>query len=179
MMLGAEKEYKMTKNEITAIAFKCFGIYWLYVVIVSFPSLLNVISQVEAFGSGDKPSYVMASFFVALSVVISLICIWLLWKLANSIIKPIPDQDTVIEMSSGANELMQVILICMGLSFVIRSLLDFPHQYAFIKLQRDEDPKLLLYKIQMAVIVVKFLLGCLLIAKPKQWAKTIRSIGQN
>ena len=168
----------MTKNEITAIAFKCFAIYWLSIVIVSFPSLLNVISQVEAFGSGDKPSYVMAGFFVALSAVISLICIWLLWKLANSIIKPISAQDAVPEMSSSANELMQIILICMGLYFVIKSSLDFPHQFALIKLQRDEDPKLLLYKIQMAVIIVKFLLGCLLIAKPKQWVKTIRSIGQ-
>ncbi len=168
----------MTKNEITAIAFKCFAIYWLFVVVVSFPSLLNVVSQVEAFGSGDRPSYVMAGFFVALSILISLICIWLLWKIANSVVKPSSTQETAPEMSNSANEFMQVILICMGFYFVIRSSLAFPHQFAFIKLQREEDPKLLLNKIQLAVIILKFLLGCLLIARPKQWVKTIRSIGQ-
>lgn len=162
---------------MTSIGFKVVAIFWLFEIARSIPAFFNIFTKAELFGSTETPSYLLSGFFVFLSISISLACVWLLWKAANSIIKPRIEEE-VQSLSDNANEFMQVILMCMGVYFIIRSALDFPHQYVLVNIQDPKDPKIVLYKIQLVTIIIKFIFGCLLIAKPKQWVKAIRSIGK-
>ena len=165
----------MTRKETTAIALKCFAIYIIGQVFISLPVLSAIGIKLRAYGQHDIPIFVIASVCF-LTVVVGFLFAFLLWKFTNSLmLKETSTDDTQSGLS--VDEVMKIILACMGIYFAIGAILAFPRAYVEIQLSKTNSAFLgEITFINLVAIVLQFIFGCLLIAKPSSWVKVIRSV---
>jgi hypothetical protein len=101
---------------------------------------------------------------------------FLIWKFTNSLMtKETSDNKTTGDL--GVDDVVKIILACMGVYFVIDALIVLPHAVVNFQAARDpEHPPGITY---LPTQIIELFFGGLLIAKPGQWLKAIRAIGKN
>ncbi len=165
----------MTRKESTIIALKCYAIYIIVQLIVSLPILVGICLKLGRFGQHDTSAFFIASISF-LSVVFCLATAFFLWKLANSLLI----KETMPEPVSGeigVDEVMKIILTCMGVYFAINAVIAFPSAFVDFQISRSNvDYQPLVSVVSLASVVLQIIFGCLLIAKPAKWVKKIRAI---
>ena len=97
-----------------------------------------------------------------------------LWKFTNSLLikdtTPTSDQADI-----GIDEVVKIILGCMGVYFVIDALIVFPSAIASVSDQKNYE---IGYSIMhLSTQILELVFGALLITKPSKWLKIIRSAG--
>ena len=165
----------MTRKETTAIALKCFAIYLITQVLVSLPVLVSIGLKLGSYGKHQTSGFFIASICF-LSVILALATAFFLWRLTNSLLL----QETVLESTPseiGVDEVMKIILACMGVYFASSAIINFPR--AFVEFQIAQNNPT--YEIELPVVdlvshILQFTIGSLLIAKPAKWVKMIRLI---
>ena len=165
----------MTRKETTAIALKCFALYIIGQVFVSLPILSGIGLKLGAYGGHDIPIFFIASICF-LTVMIGFLFAFLLWKFTNSLMLK---ETTTDETQSGisVDEVMKIILSCMGIFFAINAIIAFPRAFVEIQISKT-NPAFIgeLTFINLVAIILQFVFGCLLIAKPSSWVNVIRSV---
>ena len=164
----------MTRKETTAIALKCFAIYFLSQVFIVLPSLTTLGLKLKYMGEGN-PSNVWAIAIPAFGVISCVTVAFLIWKFTNSLMtKETSDDKTTGDLE--VDDVVKIILACMGVYFVINALIAFPHAIVnFHTVKNAQNPLGITY---LLVQIIKLFFGGLLIAKPGQWLKAIRAIGK-
>jgi len=163
----------MTRKETTAIALKCFAIYLISQVLVSLPILVGIGLKLGSYGEHDTSIFFIASICF-LSVALTLATAFILWKLTNSLLfKETKSEPMPAEI--GVDEVMKIILACMGVYFVIGAVIAFPR--AFVEFQVAQNNPT--YEIELPLAgfisqILQFAFGCMLIVKPAKWVKIIR-----
>ncbi len=163
----------MTRKETTVIALKCFAIYLVSQVLVSLPLLAGIGLKLGSYGEHDTSGFFIASMCF-LSVALALLTAFFLWKLTNSLLL----KETMVESippEIGVNEVIKIILVCMGIYFAIGALIAFPR--AFVEFQIAQNNPT--YEIELPLVelvshILQFIFGYTLIAKSAKWAKLIR-----
>lgn len=165
----------MTRKETTAIALKCFAIYLIAQMIISLPILVSIGLQLGYLGNHDVSAFFMASLCF-LTVVAGLFCAFLLWKVTNSILL----KETTPESAQGelgVDEIMELILACMGIYFAINAVIAFPNSFVQFQIYKNmAGSQPLASAISLGSVALQFVFGCILIAKPAKWVKMIRAV---
>lgn len=163
-------------NKTTAIAFKVFAIYFLFVMLATLPSLGVQILRLSN-KMGISPTELGLTFTVLLiSIILPLIAIWLLWKTANSIAEEDVSENAETSCSCDFDKLFQYALQLMGFYFAVTALMRFP--YLWIGMQQSSDRWMNShYIVNLIMNTLKLMLGAFLIAKPVQWFHWFRKIG--
>jgi len=163
----------MTTKQATGIALKFFAIYLLFNLLMVIPSLVGLGYRIDGM-SGDQPSILTQFLIPSIGIIVSLIAIGLLWKVSNSFMNKPGSNDEPIINDMTTDGVMKAVLSCMGLFFAIQGIISFLHVYALFRGYTQEFRNYYL----LIVPAFKFVIGVILIAKPKQWVKMIRSIGK-
>ena len=104
--------------------------------------------------------------FFECCVVLGLGAAFFLWKFTNSLLA----KETVLEPTSGeigVDEVIKIILACMGIYFAINAVVAFPRAFVEVQIARSNtDCQPLVSTINLASVVLQIIFGCLLIAKP-------------
>lgn len=161
----------MTRKETTAIALKCFAIYFLSQAFVAFPSLATLGLKLKYMGDGE-PSNLWVIIIPAFGIVSCVTVAFLIWKFTNSLMA----KETTSENPTSdirIDDVVKIIFACMGVYFIIHALTALP--YAVINYRMVAKNYLPFTYLLSQVIELFF--GALLVAKPGQWVKAIRSIG--
>ncbi len=165
----------MTRKETTGIALKCFAIYLVAQMIIALPALVGISLKLGYFGNHDVSAFFMVSLCF-LTVVASLLCAFLLWKVTNSLM----EKETTPESAKGelsVDETMKLILACMGIYFAINAVIAFPQVFVNFKIaQNTAGQQSYVSASSIVSVVLQLVFGCLLVAKPAKWVKMIRSI---
>jgi len=163
----------MTRKETTAVALKCFAIYILSQTIIALPILATLGVKLKYMGGGE-PSNIWIVAISVLSVVVGLTMAFLIWKCTNSLMsKETTPQDSG---DLGVNDVMKIILACMGVYFVIDAMIALPHAVVNFQITRNSQEAVgITYLLTQ---VLKLFFGGLLIAKPGKWVEAVRSIGK-
>jgi len=164
----------MTRKETTAIALKCFAIYFLSQAFVALPSLATLGLKLKYMGEG-KPSNIWAIVIPAFGVISCVTVAFLIWKFTNSLMV----KETTSESRTGdlsINDVVKIILACMGVYFVIDAVIALPH--AIVNFQATKNSQSPFGITYLLTQVIELFFGVLLIAKPGQWLKAIRAIGK-
>ena len=164
----------MTRKETTAIALKCFAIYFLSQAFVALPSLATLGLKLKYMGEG-KPSNIWAIVIPAFGVISCVTVAFLIWKFTNSLMV----KETTSESRTGdlsINDVVKIILACMGVYFVIDAVIALPH--AIVNFQATKNSQSPFGITYLLTQVIELFFGALLIAKPGQWLKAIRAIGK-
>ena len=161
----------MTTKQATGIALKFFAIYFLFNLLMVIPSYVTLGSSIKVM-TGDQPSMLVVFLIPLIGIVVCIIAIGLLWKVSNSLISKTRTDEEPIVNNMTTDGIMETVLACMGLYFAIQGIISFSQTYA-VSIGFPQ----LNFKWLVAP-TVQFVVGCFLIAKPKQWVKVIRSIGE-
>jgi hypothetical protein len=165
----------MTRKETTAIALKCFALYIIGQVFISLPTLSGIGLKLGAYGDHDTPIFFIASVCF-LTVVVGFLFAFLLWKFTNSLmLKETSSEGT--PSGIGVDEVMKIILACMGIYFAINAILAFPR--SFVEFQLSKTTTVFMPEITFINLVsigLQFMFGCLLIAKPSSWVNVIKTV---
>ena len=164
----------MTRKETTAVALKCFAIYFLSQAFIAFPSLTTLGLKLKYMGEGE-PSNLWVVVIPTLGIVSCVTVALLIWKFTNSLMT----KETSNEPSTGDLEVdavVKIILACMGIYFVIDAVIALPH--AIVNFQVTRNSQNLLGVTYLLTQIVELFFGTLLVAKPGQWLKAIRAIGK-
>lgn len=159
----------MTNKETTAIALKCFAIYVLSTVLIGFSMSLSAYAY--------RPSPWIWAITPA-SLLIGAAVVFVLWKTANSLTLGQVD-DPQNTQRTDFDVILKNILICMGVYFAINGFVVLPStigHYNF--LTQTNAPQANVAWLSLSAPILKISIGLCLIAKPKQWVKMIRSIGE-
>ncbi len=165
----------MTRKETTAIALKCFALYIVGQVLVSLPIVTTIGLKLGAYGNHDTPAFFIASVCF-LTLAVGFLCAFLLWKFTNSLMlkETTTDDD---QSGIGVDEVMKIILACMGIYFAISAILAFPR--SFVEFQLSKTTTVFMPEITFINLVsvgLQFIFGCLLIAKPSSWVNVIKVV---
>jgi hypothetical protein len=162
----------MTRKETTAIALKCFAIYIISQLIIGIPSFVSLGWQIQYLGE-NPPSKLWIIIIPTLTVIIGLALAVFLWKFTNALM--IKDTTSLSENSDiGIDEVVKIILGCMGVYFVIDALIVLPSAVAALSNQNYQVGDSILY---LSAQILELIFGALLITKPGKWLKIIRSAG--
>ncbi len=105
----------MTRKETTAVALKCFVIYFLSQAFIAFPSLTTLGLKLKYMGDGE-PSNLWVVVIPSLGIVSCVTVAFLIWKFTNSLMtKEIADDKTTGDM--GIDDVFKIVLACMGVYF--------------------------------------------------------------
>lgn len=163
----------MTTKQATGIALKFFAIYLLFNLLMVIPSLVSIGYY------GNQPSILTRFVIPLIGIIVGLIAIGLLWKVSNSFIKKTGTDEEPIINDMTTDGVMKTVLACMGLYFALQGIISFLHVYASARSYAQHSTAGFQLDLNFLIVpCVKFALGCFLIAKPKQWVKVIRSIGE-
>jgi hypothetical protein len=170
----------MTK-ETTSIALKFFAIYFLAHTLINVPSSVLVLTlQIQ--NEVNAGLHIWSVFFSVLAFAVSIVAFLILWKTATSLTKAADDSEPKAEIVE-TERIMKFSISCIGLVFAIRGLLEMPgFIFGPFGLASKADYSLsrqdVIFIIGSLKPVLAVVIGFWLIAKPKQWLKTIRSIGE-
>ncbi len=164
----------MTRKETTAVALKCFAIYILSQAFVVLPALATLGLKLKYMGEG-KPSNIWVIAIPAFGVISCVTVAFLIWKFTNSLMA----KETIEEKTTGdlsSDDVVKIILACMGVYFVIDAVIAIPHALVnFLLAKGSQNPLGITYLLTQ---IIELFFGGLLIAKPGQWLKAIRAIGK-
>lgn len=165
----------MTRKETTVVALKCYAIYIVIQLVVFLPTLAGICLKLGHFDQRGT-----STFFIGvvsfLSVVCYLVAALFLWKTANSLLIGEAMQETG-SSEIGMDEVMKMVLACMGVYFVTAGVIVFPRIFVEFKIaESNSDPQALVSAVSLASVVLQIIFGGLLIAKPAKWVKMIQSI---
>ena len=164
----------MTRKETTAIALKCFAIYFLSQAFIAFPSLTTLGLKLKYMGDGE-PSNLWVVVIPALGIISCVTVAFLIWKFTNSLMtKETADDKTTGDL--GVDDVVKIVLACMGVYFVIDAVIVLPQAIVNFQATKNQSPFGITYLLTQ---VIELFFGALLIAKPGQWLKAIRVIGKN
>jgi hypothetical protein len=164
-------------NKTTSIALKIFALYLIFSVLVSLPSIVASSWGIANINHATPAPTLYAAMIILPTGLLAAIAIWLLWKTANSIApkqEAQPFESTPVDLE----KLYQYAIALMGFYFAVNSLLSLPSQWLSVKMSVDTGAGSS-YLISFETTIVQLILGCFLIAKPKQWVKWLKSIGNN
>lgn len=165
----------MTRKETTAIALKCFAIYFLSQAFIAFPSLTTLGLKLKYMGDGE-PSNIWVVVIPTLGTISCVTVAFLIWKFTNSLMtKETTDDKTTGDL--GVDDVVKIILACMGVYFIIDAVIALPH--AVVNFQAARGSRNPLGITYLLAQTIELFFGALLIAKPGQWLKAIRAIGKN
>ncbi len=165
----------MTRKETTAIALKCFAVYLIAQVIISLPVLVGICLKLGYFGQHDTPVSIIISISL-LSVMLGLAAALLLWKLTNNLLTTeIISESAQSEL--GAEEIIKIILACMGVYFAIGAVVAFPRVFVDFQIAKNStDHQPLVSGVNLLSVVLQIIFGCILIAKPARWARVLKKL---
>lgn len=174
----------MIAKQTTVIAVKFFAMYLLFSLLMTIPSLLAIGSQAARMLWGsvppNEPVVVLLQILMPLvGIALGGCVIWLIWRLGNSLIAKAPAEAVESAGDLKGDELMRVILSCMGVYLVLMAGIQIIGRFASSRHYADisgDDFQVSLYLLLAPAL--QLIVGCFLIAKPKQWVRTIRSIGE-
>lgn len=163
-------------RKTTSIALKLFAIYLIFNVLVAMPTLVAVSWRIANMHGGQMSPVFYPLIILIPSLMLATLAIWIIWKTANSI-------DQKENFGSGGREeidldkLYQYAISLMGVFFTVTALLALPSQ--FLNLQMSNDPIIISKdSVSFGTVVIQLLLGCLLIARPRQWVAWLKCIGE-
>lgn len=171
----------MTNRQTTAVALKCFAIYFLSNILISLPTHLNLAAMLP---DGMSPAQWHTTLLICI-VAVNLICGFLLWKMASSLLKK--SDDTPNNAPADYDKTLKNCLIILGLYFAVNALAALPRTIAALNqtLQAIENnmlpPNGGQTRAAISLLVpqiLKLSIGLLLIGRPNQWLRAIRSIGE-
>lgn len=163
----------MTRKETTAIALKCFAIYMLSQAFVSFPAMATLGLKLKYMGGGN-PSNIWVIIIPALGIISCATAAFLIWKFTNSLLmKETTDEGNVADIKIDG--VVKIVFACMGVYFLIDAIIALPYALVNFQLAGSSSPESFACLLTQ---LLKLLFGGLLIAKPGQWVKAIRSIGE-
>jgi hypothetical protein len=162
----------MTRKETTAIALKCFAIYFLSQAFFAFPALTALGLKLKYMGAG-KPSNIWVVVIPTLGAISCVIVAFLIWKSTNSLMtkETTPENPT---SDIRIDDVVKIIFACMGVYFIIHALIALPYALINYRMITKNYPPFTYLPTQ----VIELFFGALLVAKPGQWVKAIRSIGK-
>jgi len=168
----------MTTKQATGVALKFFALYLLFNVLMVIPALIGLGYSING-SVGGPPSVLIRFGLPMIGICIGLVAIGLLWKTANSIIAKAAAHEEPVVNDLNTGSIMKIVFSCIGLYLTIEGLLSGLQVYvSACSYARDPSADLHLDVYLFIVPAVQFVLGCWLIAKPRQWVKAIRSIGE-
>ncbi len=168
----------MTTKQATGIALKFFAISLLFNLLMVIPSLVALGFRIDGM-SGEQPSTMTQFLIPSIGIVVCIIALGLLWKVSNSFINKIGTNEESIVNDMTADEVMKIVLSCIGLYFALQEIIDFLQVYTFARSSAQHSTAGFQLDYNFLIVpMFKFVVGCILIAKPKQWVKAIRSIGE-
>lgn len=163
----------MTRKETTAIALKCFAIYIMVQMIISIPSFVSIGLNIGHMIGKPEPTP-LTIIIPSLSIIIGFAIAFFLWKTTNSILEkdtsPSTDQSDI-----GVDEVVKLVLGCMGIYFIIDALIVLPGATASLTDQQNYQFGYSLMYFSTQILEIIF--GALLVTKPAKWLKIIRSAG--
>jgi len=165
----------MTRKETTAIALKCFALYLLAQIIISLPIIAGLV-ELGYYGQHDTSNFWIFAL-CTLCTLIGLLVVFLIWKTTNSLLtkEMTSPEDATGDLS--VDEVMKIILACMGVYFSINAIIAFPQAFVAFQIARNfSGQQPLILAVSLGSVILQIIFGYLLIAKPAQWAKIIRSV---
>jgi len=163
----------MTRKETTAIALKCFAIYMLSQAFVSFPALATLGLKLKYMGGGN-PSNIWVIIIPALGIISCATVAFLIWKFTNSLLmKETTDEGNATDIKIDG--VVKIVFACMGVYFLIDAIIALPYALVNYRIASSSTPQSLAY---LLTKLLELLFGGLLVAKPGQWVKAIRSVGK-
>lgn len=167
-------------NKTTAIALKICALYFLFQLIMTLPMLVSSGSVMVV---QNDPAGHYRAFFIAMIVFTAIlggIAIVVLWKLANWLAPKVPDESASVP-SMDLDKLFTYALAVMGLYFSLNALLALPQQFIMLRWELNMSGGTALdtsYTLSFVMVAVQFVLGAFLVARPRQWVRVIKAIGE-
>jgi hypothetical protein len=166
----------MIARQTTAIAVKFFAMYLLFLLLQSLPGFLLIGSHMAAIYEGSLLVRVLVPL---VSLAVGGLSVWIIWRVARSVIAKKSAEPVEPTGDLSGDELMRVILSCMGVYLALMASLQIVRNFIggrHLELIAGREfkinvPLVLSYVAQLAV-------GCWFVAKPRQWVRAIRSIGE-
>lgn len=167
----------MTTKQITGIVVRFLVIYLLFSVLLGF--LYNIPQIAFRIDSPPEatPSLWTLLFVPLIGIITCLGVLFILWKTSTSLLSNTEEESVKNNLTVAG--LMQTIFSCMGVYFLINGILAFLGVYASARSNAQftaED--FYLNPNWLIVPIVQIIFGAMLIAKPKKWARAIKSIGE-
>lgn len=162
----------MTTKQATGIALKLFALYLLFnVVLIALPIAL----QVPRTGLPVWPTLLISS----ICMLIAGFAIWMAWKLGDRMARQAGETEEALQNNMTVDDLMKVVITCMGLYLAIHGALAFLRELVvLLNFASSVGPGARLDRSRLIVPGAQFLLGALLVARPRQWVRFLRSIGE-
>ena len=167
----------MTTKQITGIIVRFLVIYLLFSVLLGFllnmpPLAFRIDSPPEA-----TPSLWTLLFVPLIGILTCLGILFILWKTSTSLLSKTEEESVTNNLTITC--LMQTIFSCMGVYFLINGILAFLGVYASARNNAQYTDQGFSLNINWLIVpIVQMGFGAILIARPKQWVKAIRSIGE-
>lgn len=166
----------MTTKQITGIA---VGIFSIQLLISVFPSIIysavNYPIILDRITESPCPPWTWILIHL-IAILVCLGALFILWKVSTSLIFKTAEEKIVNNLT--APDLMQTLFSCMGVYFLLSGILAFIQAYATaINTAQLTGSDLSLNINFLLAPATRSIFGILLIAKPRQWVKAIRSIG--
>lgn len=168
----------MTTRQAMGIALKFFSIYLIFNVLALFPMLVVLVFRIGGV-SGKLPSTLIQILVPAIGIIGCATAIGLIWKVSTSLLHQGSTEEEPVVNDMTTDGIMKMALSCMGLYYAIGAVLHVLETYTGALAVAQQSRTGLQVDISHLVVpIIQFAIGCVLIAKPRQWARAIKSIGE-
>jgi len=163
-------------RKTTAIALKLFAILLTFEVMIAIPTLFSSIWHIINIRSAYSKTVPLAVMVIIPAIILAAIGIWILWKTANSLV-PKEENENAVVPDFDLDKMFQYAISLIGFFFAIRALISLPGEWMMmggVSGSQVIDSFAVTFYSRLAQLV----LGCFLIAKPRQWVNWLKSIGE-
>lgn len=158
----------MSARETAAIAIKFLGLFLIINIVLFMPSLAFQVTVAEHFTGGQVDRATVA-LFIGVYFIIGLIICYVLFRLANSILKSVPEGTGRAESSMSEKFLLQLI----GVFFFVSAASDLPRFIPILSGVTDISAKELWY---LPGIIFELAIGLWLLAGSSLWGNWLRRV---
>lgn len=155
----------MTSKEVSAIAIKFFGIWFLLNLVIYLPSAVFALTSYNiSYFSGSNLSFFMTA--IGIYIVIGILCVAMLFRLANSVLETAPSSD-----DEGINLSEKFILQVLGIYLVISTI----PSIATVSFSSNMEYSHLNW-LYLGAVLFKLVVGILLLTTSKTWVQWLRKL---